>query len=858
MENFRSEGQECSLLRNTEVLLSTYDPAFEERCEDEDGLHEEGVRRPLGLYFDFIELCGGAGVVSKHLSALGAVVGPVFDLSFSSQYDLANHRVLMWFIHMLESGRLKSMLCSPPCTSFSPAAHPCVRSYACPEGFDQTNEKVIIGNILAYYTLVLLLVGFRVMAFVMAENPRRSKMRWLRVWKAILAMGAVETFLASCMYGSPHQKEFVFLSVNMITEELAKKCSRDHPHIKIEGSLTKGSAVYCDGLAKALAWCFWKHLRSRSEAEKRYAVKTEGLEDVITNDLCVAAPWQAMSSWKWKKVRHINILETEASNVLAKFVARRGGDVRYVNLLDSHVARSALTKARTSSYALCKLLLQRAAICLAFGLYPSHRFAPTRCNPADHPSRGTEVPSPVAQSIIRECEPQLLFGLFKLRSLRRWAANWARLVLLANPNIAFSFRFPETCRRHGCLAISLHELLMDFDSSLGYPGEGPTSACLLIWILALPFLSVCGCTPVARFCHGDDARKAARAGLELKEGRRVLETTSSIRHRLFEAYVEWLAVQGKDFDEIFLAKTPDLDLINEELCKFGRWLFYEGKPYYHFSELMNAITSRRPILRRSLQQAWDLAFMWGSFEPVEHHIAMPHQVLVALIASAWCWGWSREAAIFALSFGALLRIGEALQARRGDVLMPEDVDHTVSYVLIRIKEPKTRFRAARHQASKVEQPDLIAIIRIGFAGLGAGDPLWHLSGATLRARFVKLLVALDLPSKAYQVPKPLSLASFRPGGATWLIAECEDVELVKRRGRWASHRVMECYLQEVMASTYLLEVPDEARQKILHAVRIFPSLMVQVMKFKTANIPEATWWYLLSKGHGSSEKVMVG
>ena len=68
---------------------------------------------------------------------------------------------------------------------------------------------------------------------------------------------------------------------------------------------------------------------------------------MVTNDLCAAFPWDTVSSWKWKKEKHINILETEASNALAKRVARRGGDMRYVNLLDSHVARSAVTKART-------------------------------------------------------------------------------------------------------------------------------------------------------------------------------------------------------------------------------------------------------------------------------------------------------------------------------------------------------------------------------------------------------------------------------------------------------------------------------------------------------------------------------
>ena len=141
--------------------------------------------------------------------------------------------------------------------------------------------------------------------------------------------------------------------------------------------------------------------------------------------------------------------------------------------------------------------------------------------------------------------------------------------------------------------------------------------------------------------------------------------------------------QGFSFDLVFMASPPDLDGANEVLVKYGRWLFKEGKPYYHFSELViNAITARRPLLRRSLQAAWDLAFMWGSFEPVEHHVAMPHQILVAMIASAWCWGWAKEAAIFALAFGGLLRIGEVLQSRRSDLLLPEDVNGTISHILL--------------------------------------------------------------------------------------------------------------------------------------------------------------------------------
>ena len=125
------------------------------------------------------------------------------------------------------------------------------------------------------------------------------------------------------------------------------------------------------------------------------------------------------------------------------------------------------------------------------------------------------------------------------------------------------------------------------------------------------------------------------------------------------------------------------------------------------------------MLRRSLQQAWDLCAMWMSLEPCEHHQAMPVQVLLAALATCLVWGWTREAAIFAMSWGMLLRIGEVLSAKRSDVVFPQDVDvvfpqevdvvfpQDVEFSIDKkILEPKTRFRAARHQSSRLEPPDL--------------------------------------------------------------------------------------------------------------------------------------------------------
>ena len=161
---------------------------------------------------------------------------------------------------------------------------------------------------------------------------------------------------------------------------------------------------------------------------------------------------------------------------------------------------------------------------------------------------------------------------------------------------------------------------------------------------------------------------------------------------------------------------------------------------------------------------------------------------------------------------------------RRDLILPRDVAGSIDYVLLRIKEPTARFRAARHQSGKLEQPDLIEVVRISLGDLHAHDKLWPLSGATLRGRLIKILAKRKLPCKTGHSPKPLTLASLRPGGATWLITQTESAELVRRRGWWISYKTMECYLQEVASTTYLNEISTESRELALSAV-FFPSLM---------------------------------
>ena len=58
------------------------------------------------------------------------------------------------------------------------------------------------------------------------------------------------------------------------------------------------------------------------------------------------------------------------------------------------------------------------------------------------------------------------------------------------------------------------------------------------------------------------------------------------------------------------------------------------------------------------------------------------------------------------------------------------------------------------------------------------------------------------------------ICSLRPGGATHLLLVTEDPELCRRRGRWLSSRVMEIYLQEVIATTYVQKLHPATKFKV--------------------------------------------
>eukprot|EP00438_Fugacium_kawagutii_P016967 Skav217281 [mRNA] locus=scaffold120:219800:220858:+ [translate_table: standard] len=343
--------------------------------------------------------------------------------------------------------------------------------------------------------------------------------------------------------------------------------------------------------------------------------------------------------------------------------------------------------------------------------------------------------------------------------------------------------------------------------------------------------------------NGADERLRAnrRAGNVLQADRVVLQQTRDRRAVLLTHFDVWLAEHLRTtLVELLEPRSLNFEDVAEALVAFGKDLYQSGKSYSRFSETINAVTALRPSLRRNVAAAWDLAFNWVVDEPHEHHAALPLTLLIASVSLALLWGWVREAAALALGWAGVLRIGEVFAACRQDLILPEDAAPGVLWALLKIKLPKTRGRAARHQSSRIEPEDIVKLLQIAYSKLAPQELLWPHSPATLRKRFATLLTSLGI-GRRRDGSLPYSLSSLRPGGATHWLQATEDAEYVRRKGRWLSTRVLEVYLQEASVMTYQQRLTTETKSRVQNLCNTFPTILGRAQFLKDTNIPEQLW-----------------
>ena len=881
-KSFKTKGAYTRLQTQEEALAKRLE--ISEVTHDELDAYPSKVDRPLAFRFDFLELFSGASKITRCLGALGVVTGVPIELSFSEEFDLKWPHLLSWVFYLITHRLIKGLMVEPPCTTFSVMRRPPLRDRSFPFGFDVENPQTKDGNILAHRGLQLLwLCGYYYVAGLL-ETPNSSKLKFLPSWKAIETKDfAAATRVDSCQYGSQHLKSFKLLTVHLKITHAAKRCQGGHIHVPVEGAFTKASATYTDELAEAIAMDFLQAFRDEPRSVED-DIDTAGLEGFLPNEVMLSSSWRIKHDWAFLNESHINLLELRVVLRLVKSLVLEKTKSRVVSFIDSNVCRCALGKGRSSSRAISSILRRINTLLVCGGIWIVTPYMPTRLNAADDPTRLCPLREPLDSLGLSGLSRREIFSCARLPRTKRWASGWIRLTI-ALIGFGCTFYGEKTVYRR-------HRPLLDFDATLGFPGEGPPPSSfpdgLRSWTCSIPLslptysdpslrpplprfskMPACCVCPLRWYLFqvllfsfaapggamdNFKPRNAAdllrceqrqRAG-PLPSGRLVLPRTAQLRTGHLHVFRNWCGDEGLDLDFLLENYRDCIDELNLILCRFGRKLYEVGRPRNHYFETINSLTALKPGLRRMVQQAWDLGFTWTKMEPSAHHVAAPFQVLMGMISLCILWGWPVVAGSLALMWGALLRPGEFLAATRSDLLLPKDVGDTISFAILSIREPKTRSVAARHQAARLDIPDLLQLVQSVFYRLHGHQRLWASSAQTLRSRFKSVLGGIGLDSSGYSSGKALDLGSMRAGGATWLLETTENGNLVQRRGRWISEKVMALYIQELTANIFMARLSEPVKNKILRLAHAFPHLSRKAAELQNANIPPGAWFRVFS------------
>ena len=152
----------------------------------------------------------------------------------------------------------------------------------------------------------------------------------------------------------------------------------------------------------------------------------------------------------------------------------------------------------------------------------------------------------------------------------------------------------------------------------------------LLWISIFGLSLVAAMELLASLERGCTVR---REGITLMATRVACQDTLDRRSKLLDDFRCWLfRVHGVSLSQLLSAKPRDPEEVSRWLISYGQDMFLSGKAYGKFAETINAVAQARPVIRKQLVGAWDLAYAWLSDGPGDHHPALPLSILLSMVS----------------------------------------------------------------------------------------------------------------------------------------------------------------------------------------------------------------------------------
>ena len=256
-------------------------------------------------------------------------------------------------------------------------------------------------------------------------------------------------------------------------------------------------------------------------------------------------------------------------------------------------------------------------------------------------------------------------------------------------------------------------------------------------------------------------------------------------------------------------------LANRMLAEFVQCCFSQGLSFSVTKHAVLSVQTRYPHLRHPLSRPWNSLRSWQSRLPHRHRLPLPMELLQAsfgaivnqALGHPYGLALVTVGVLWRMAFFALLRPGEMLGLKRADLrfhLLPEG-----SWILIvGIKDPKNSNAMGRFQFCTIRDPGTVAWARYVFASLSPLAKLWPASKQRMQLIFNRVMKHLGADHTGF------TLASFRPGGTSFMYLQNVEVSRIKFTGRWAAESSLISYIQETICHLVWSSLSDHVESTI--------------------------------------------
>ncbi len=425
-------GFRTNLLRPPAAALKASGHTLDE-CMEEDLLDEQydndAMMLPspshdlLEIRYDVVEVYGGCHVIStaginRGLRTL------VIELKLG--HDMEDPHVYFWIAELSIAKRIKLLVWEPPCTTYSIARNPKLRSMFEAWGFKLLDFETAVGN---FHCLISVFLAYLQMCaghWHVGEQPWSAFTKYNTAFLMLFALGCESTLFDWCRYGRAWVKTTLLVSNAFWIGNLGLRCTcpKDFKHITLEGSLTTQASAYSEEFGKALIdeYMFHMHLLDNDDSagDAQHDLCTlEQLPIVEFSDGCghdygyhgashisfrgisrkhvshlwsvhlaESLTWAPFLQYHFNDNAHINLKEARAHKSVLRRVPRNW---RGVIFQDTKVGIGANNKGRSSSPALNRIMVTQMPLVIGRNLYPASLHQPTWALRADDPSRFVSI-----------------------------------------------------------------------------------------------------------------------------------------------------------------------------------------------------------------------------------------------------------------------------------------------------------------------------------------------------------------------------------------------------------------------------------------------------------------------------------